>query len=125
MTQTVESQIADAEDRLRTAMLHSDVDALSDLLAPELIFTNHLGQLQGKESDLDAHRSGILKIEKLVPSEQHITVIGEAAVVSVRVQLLGTYDGGPANGTFRFTRVWSRSPNKSWHVVAAHSGLVV
>jgi ketosteroid isomerase-like protein len=122
---TVELQISDAEDRLRSAMLSSNVGALSELLAPELIFTNHLGQLQGRENDLAAYRSGILTIEHLVPSEQHILVVHEVAIVSVRVQLTGTYNGSPANGTCRFTRVWSLSPDKNWHVVAAHSGLVV
>jgi ketosteroid isomerase-like protein len=122
---TVELQISDAEDRLRSAMLSSNVGALSELLAPELIFTNHLGQLQGRENDLAAYRSGILTIEHLVPSEQHILVVHEVAIVSVRVQLTGTYNGSPANGAFRFTRVWSLSPDKNWHVVAAHSGLVV
>jgi ketosteroid isomerase-like protein len=122
---TVEAQISDAEDRLRTAMLRSDVGVLSELLAPELIFTNHLGQLQGRESDIAAYRSGMLKIEHLVLSEQHILVVHEVGIVSVRAQLTGTYNGNPANGTFRFTRVWSLSPDRSWHVVAAHSGLVV
>ncbi|MBB5340531.1 nuclear transport factor 2 family protein [Tunturiibacter gelidoferens] len=122
---TIEAQILDAEDRLRIAMLCADVVVLSELLAPELIFTNHLGQLQGRESDLAAYRSGVLKIEQLVPSEQHILVAHEVGIVSVRVQLTGTYNGTPANGSFRFTRVWSLSPDRSWHVVAAHSGLVV
>ena len=52
MNLTVESQISDAEDRLRSAMLSSNVGVLSELLAPALIFTNHLGQLQGRESVL-------------------------------------------------------------------------
>jgi ketosteroid isomerase-like protein len=124
MNRTVEAQIVDAEERLRTAMLSSDVSTLDELLAPELIFTNHLGQLLGKEDDLAAHRSGMLKVRELKPSEQHVWLNGDVAIVSVRMQLLGTYDGKPANGDFRFTRVWVLSPYKTWHVVAAHSGVV-
>jgi hypothetical protein len=41
-------------------MLRSDVVVLDELLAPELIFTNHLGRVLGKEDDLAAHRSGVL-----------------------------------------------------------------
>jgi hypothetical protein len=44
MNRAVEAQILNAEDKLRTAMLSSDVNALDELLAPELVFTNHLGQ---------------------------------------------------------------------------------
>jgi len=124
MDRSAEAQIVDAEERLRTAMLHSDVSALGELLAPELVFTNHLGQLLGKENDLAAYRSGTLKVKELKPSEQQVRLHGEVAIVSVRMQLLGTYDGHPANGDFRFTRVWALSPRKTWHVVAAHAGIV-
>ncbi|MDK1044873.1 MAG: nuclear transport factor 2 family protein [Anaerolineales bacterium] len=40
-----EAKILKYEERLRKAMLRSDVSALDQLLAPELIFTNHLGQV--------------------------------------------------------------------------------
>jgi hypothetical protein len=56
MNPTMEAQITDAEDRLRAAMLSSDVEVLTELFAPDLIFTNHLGQLQSRESDLAAYR---------------------------------------------------------------------
>jgi ketosteroid isomerase-like protein len=124
MNRTVEAQIVDAEDRLRTAMLASDVSALDELLAPELIFTNHLGQLLSKEDDLAAYRLGMLKMKALKPSEQHVRLNGDVAIVSIRMQLSGMYDGKPAIGDFRFTRVWALSPLKTWHVVAAHSSLV-
>jgi hypothetical protein len=124
MNYTAEAQILDVEDRLRAAMLSSDVFALDALLAPDLIFTNHLGQLLGKEDDLAAHRSGVLKVNELRPSEQHVRFSAGVAIVSVRMQLLGTYNGKPANGDFRFTRVWAFSREKTWHVVAAHAGLV-
>jgi hypothetical protein len=124
MNGTVEAQILDAEDRLRTAMLKSDLVALDELLAPELIFTNHLGRLQGKEDDLTAYRSGMLKVKDLRPSEHQVRLNNGVAIVSVRVQLSGTYNDKPANGDFRFTRVWALSPHKSWRVVAAHAGLV-
>ena len=108
-------------------MLSADVNALDSLLAPELIFTNHLGRLLSKQDDLEAHRSGILKVKELVASEQQVQLHGEVAVVSVRMRLSGTYDGSPANGNFRFTRVWAvAGPDRNyWHVVAAHAGLVV
>ena len=124
MNQTMEAQIAEAEHQLRNAMLHSDLVALDRLLSSELIFTNHLGQVLGKEDDLGAHRSGALRIEKLEPSELQIRPGGPIAIVSVRVQLSGTYNNHPAGGDFRFTRVWQRSPEGKWQVIAAHSGLI-
>jgi len=61
MNRTVETQIAEVEERFRTAMLSSDVNVLNELLAPELIFTNHLGQLLGKEDDLAAFDQACLR----------------------------------------------------------------
>jgi ketosteroid isomerase-like protein len=124
MNSSLQAQIAEAEDQLRTAMLGSDVDALNQLLAPDLIFTNHLGQLLGKDEDLAAYRSGVLKIMSLEPSERHFRALGEVAVVSVRMQLSGSYEGAPANGDFRFTRVWARSQKERWQILAAHAVLI-
>jgi ketosteroid isomerase-like protein len=124
MQSPLQTQIVEMEEQLRTAMLGSDVDALDELLAPDLIFINHLGQLLGKEDDLAAYRSGVLKIAGLEPSERQVRVLGEAAVVSVRMQLFGTYQDAPANGDFRFTRVWARSQRQGWQIVAAHSVLI-
>jgi ketosteroid isomerase-like protein len=119
-----QAEIVEAEDSLRNAMLSSDIAALNELLAPNLLFTNHLGQLLGKGDDLAAYRSGALNVMRLEPSEQHIRVLDDVAIVSVRMQLSGTYNGAPANGDFRFTRVWARTQEQRWQVVAAHAGLI-
>ncbi|HEY1804657.1 MAG TPA: nuclear transport factor 2 family protein [Terracidiphilus sp.] len=95
-----EQQIALVEDRLRTAMLRSDVAALDELLAPDMLFANHLGQLPGKNDDLAAHRSGAIQIASLDCSEQRIMLIGGVAVVSVRVQVAGKYNETPTSGDF-------------------------
>jgi hypothetical protein len=122
--ETIKSQIINIEERLRQAMLTSNVEILDGLLAPEIIITSHLGQLLSKQDDLDAHKSGLIKINKLEPSEQQIQINGEVAIVSVRMQLSGSYNGSPANGDFRFTRVWATSSNRSWHIIAAHISVV-
>lgn len=124
MQSPLQTQIVEVEEQLRTAMLGSDVVVLDGLLAPDLVFTNHLGQLLGKDDDLAAYRSGALKIARLDPSEQQVRVLGEAAVVSVRMQISGTYRDAPANGDFRFTRVWARSEQQGWQIVAAHSVVI-
>jgi hypothetical protein len=126
MNKTIEMQIIEAEEQLRVAMLTSDVSRLDELLAAELIFTNHLGQLLGKKDDLEAYMSGLLKVEQLTPSERQILFHEKVAVVSVRMRVSGTYDGNPASGDFRFTRVWAASSARnSWQIIAAHATLVV
>jgi len=72
MAQHSQVKVVELEERLRQAMLHSDVAALDALIAPELIFTNHLGQIISKQEDLAIHQSGALKLRELTPSEQRI-----------------------------------------------------
>jgi len=124
MSTSMEMQIVKAEELLKLAMLQSDVNALDELLAPELIFTNHLGHLMTKHDDINAHKSGTLKIEVLTPSEERIQLIGDIAIVTVRVYVSGFYADTRSEGNFRFTRVWARNSGDTWHVVVAHSSAV-
>lgn len=61
MERDIEKEIIEAEENLRTAMLISNLEVLDELLAPDLIFTNHLGQLISKKDDLAGHKTGIFK----------------------------------------------------------------
>jgi ketosteroid isomerase-like protein len=124
MNETVETQIINAEERLRMAMLASDVSVLDELLAPDIIITSHLGELLSKQDDLAAHESGIFQLDELNPSERHIQLHADVAIVSVRMQILGRYKGDPTNGDFRFTRVWAVSSSGNWYIVAAHIGII-
>ena len=63
MSSDPQAQIMEAEERLRQAMLHSDVDTLDELIAPELYFTDHFGRVVRKEDDLAIHRSGVLQLK--------------------------------------------------------------
>ena len=119
-----ESDIIELEERLRQAMLKSDVAELDALIAPELLFTSHLGQLVSKEQDLAIHRSGTLKLTELHPSEQSIHLNEGFSVVSVQMHLLGLYADAAVDEHIRYTRVWSLSSAGSLQVVAGHASVV-
>jgi hypothetical protein len=124
MTQYSELQIVGMEERLRQAMLKSDVAELDALIAPELIFTSYLGQLVSKEEDLAIHRSGVLDFRSLTPSDRHIQCNEGFSVVSVHMHIVGSYAGAEVDQNFRFTRVWALSSVKSLQIVAGHVGMV-
>ncbi len=124
MNNISEVQVLAAEERLRAAMLEADIAALDELLAAGLLFTDHCGQLHSKQDEIAAYLSGALKVEKLVPSELRISLSGDTAVVSVRVQVAGRYAGLLDQADLRFTRLWQRSSAGAWQVVAAHSSRV-
>ena len=123
--QPLELQIKQYEERLKQAMLRSDVAALDELLAPDLSFINHLGQLMTKQNDLQAHKSGMLKINQITLSDQKIKVYGDVAVVTVLTHIIGSFAGAASEDNFRFTRVWAKSTSNAWQVIAGHSSTVV
>ena len=123
MNSTKESEIIEVEEKLRKAMVSSDLEVLDNLISPKLIFSNHLGRVISKSEDLEAHSNGDIKIKSLEFFEQQIIFVSKIAVVSVYVKLSGSYKGLAANGNFRFTRVWENK-NSAWQVVAGHSSLV-
>ena len=124
MKSDTEHQITLAEERLRLAMLASDFRALDELISSDLIFTNHLGQVFGKQDDLELHRSGVLKFHTLEPSERQVKADGQLAVVSVRMRLSGAYGGSPFAGDLRYTRIWRFSASDTWQIIAGHSSAV-
>jgi ketosteroid isomerase-like protein len=117
-------QISLVEERLRLAMLASDCVALDELISPDLILTNHLGQVCGKQDDLNMHRGGLLKLHTLEPSEVRVRTAGDLAVVSVRMQVGGTFDNMTFQEDLRYTRVWGLSERGSWEILTGHSSRI-
>lgn len=125
MSTDFEQHIRANEERLRVAMLASDVDVLDELISSDLIFTNHLGQVFGKQDDLGLHRSGVLKFHTLEPSELRANACGQLFVVSVRMMMSGTYGGSQFAADLRYTRIWRSSMNGNWQIVVGHSSAIV
>jgi ketosteroid isomerase-like protein len=107
------------EAALRKAQLSSDVDALDRLVDEELVFVGPNGAVYGKQDDLDGHRRGVIHITCLDPTEERIQRFGDVAVVTVRMEMSGTFEGQPFAGPFRYTRVW-RARSDGWRIVAGH-----
>ncbi len=117
------SEIVHLEVVLRRAMLDSDVDKLDELMSNDLIFTDHTGALLDKQSDIQAHRSGMLKIKELQPLNEIVRRSGDTAVVSTCLAIKGAFGDTAFAEIFRFTRVWAKQETH-WSIVAAHSSVV-
>jgi ketosteroid isomerase-like protein len=113
------SMIERLEADLRHAMLTGDVAAIDALLADDLIFTDQKGMTLSKAADLEAHRSGVLKLTSIESSDQRIRLMTNAAIVVVRSDLAGRYAGQLFNGSFVYTRVWLVSGDRG-QVVVGH-----
>jgi ketosteroid isomerase-like protein len=114
------SNIDALEERLRRAMLDRDIEVLESLIADGLIFVSQTGAMLTKEADLQMHRSGLLRLIALEPSERRVESFEHTAVVSVRMHVVGEYDGATFAGTYRYLRVWAQVDGR-WQVVAGQA----
>lgn len=114
-----DASVQACEEALRQAQLASDVSVLDRLLDDALIFTGPDGALYEKQDDLDAHRNGAIRITRLEPSDESVLHFVGITVVSVRMEMSGTYRGAAFAGPFRYTRVWCVRP-EGWRIVAGH-----
>ncbi len=123
MNKITVNELMEFEEKLRVAMLQSDVRSLDMLLSEDLIFTNHLGQVISRADDLEGHNNGDFKISNISLSDFKNELLDHVAIISVKAEISGLYKGTPSNGTFRFTRVWLKR-NNVLQVVAGHACMV-
>lgn len=119
----MKKQIQSLEEKLRAAMLNSDISVLNELLSAKLLFTNHLGHLVSKDEDLASHRNKAFTFESIELSESKIIVFENSAIVSTKTRIRGIHNDLETNGEFRFTRVWANESG-DFQVIAGHSCLI-
>ena len=112
-----EEEIRQAEARLRTAMLASDVEQLDQLIDDRLLFVGPDGRLYTKQDDLNLHRSGAEQIERLEVKELNVETHGALAATTALARMSGSLNGEHFDGCFRYIRVWAQTPT-GWRIVA-------
>ena len=117
------AEIQKCEEQLKEAMLQSNISVLDTLLADDLIFINHLGQIMTKHDDIEAHKSKSYIINEITLSEQKIKIFENIAIVTVKTHIIGRYNGKESMNDFRFTRVWKKTSNNKWKITAGHSSM--
>ena len=100
--------VVEAENRLFSAQLVSDVDILDRLLHDDLIAVGPTGQIVTKEIDLNAHRAKTMRIEDASTEIDDIRITGDTALSIVTMTAKGKVMGTPLEGKFRYFRVWKR-----------------
>ncbi len=120
MNKPSQTQIMEAEERLRQAMIQNDVSVLDELIAPDLLFTGINGQLASKADDLAAHQARLLQLTSIEPVQQTLQIHPGFAVVSALMHLVGTYEGKPIDQHLRYTRIWVLAQDGSVQITAGH-----
>ncbi|MGF1566822.1 MAG: nuclear transport factor 2 family protein [Nodosilinea sp.] len=113
----MDSEIRHLEERLRAAMLTSNVAELDALIDDRLLFSGPDGSVYRKADDLELHRSGAERITRLDLDEIVIEHHGEIAIAVVLTRLAGELHGQAFAGQYRYTRTWMRG-EQGWRIVA-------
>lgn len=116
MSDDVTEELIALEERLRLAMLHSDLDELNELLDEALLFVGPDTRLYTKADDLESHRTGALSLNAMTHGPLTIEATAESAVVTVVSTLEGISQGQPFAGEFRYIRFWRRLVDQ-WKIV--------
>lgn len=111
------AEIRQMEDRLRGAMLSSNVAELDALIHDQLLFIGPDGGLIRRNDDLELYRSGQEKLSQVDLIDVQIEPHGSTAVAVVVADVAGTFKGQEFKGRFRYIRTWARN-DEGWKVIA-------
>lgn len=98
--------VVEAENKLFSAQLVSNVDILDQLLHDDLIAVAPTGQVITKEMDLNSHRAKTMIIEDASTEIDDIKITGDTALSIVTMTAKGKMMGTPLEGKFLYFRVW-------------------
>lgn len=120
-TESIEKDaIIKVEKELLNAMKNCAINKLDELLHEELLFNIPNGQTITKAMDLETYSSGNMTINAIKSSEQEINLIGDNAIVTVIIDMKGTYFDYSLDGKYKIIRIWKSFSNK-WQVIAGSS----
>lgn len=120
---SINEQINACEKQLLQAMKSADVKKLDSLIHNNLVFVNHQGMLFTKEMDLQAYRSGSLKVNNINVVDLKMNCYDDCAVVNVILEMSGSYLEHTFNDTVRFVRTWKKFDDR-WQIISGNSSVI-
>ncbi len=101
-------EILGLEDKLYKAIKESDVQVLDELLHEDLLFISPNREVITKEIDLNTYRDGDLDINELVPKVENLNIIDDLAVITLTIDLKGSYKTQSFEAKYRYIRFWKK-----------------
>lgn len=119
----IESEILKYENRLLLAMKNADLKELDILIHDDLLFNGPDGKTITKEMDLEAYKSGMMKVKEITSGDCQIKTYKDTAVVTVTVSITGEFMNQPILSQARFIRIWKNFEGQ-WKVIAGASSFL-
>ena len=88
------------------------------MLSDDYIGISMTGQVYTKTQQLERMRSKKFSLTQIRFDERKVKLIGSIAIVTSRADIEGVSDEMPVKGTFRYTRVYRRTPSGGWKITS-------
>ena len=104
------------EEQWRTAIVSGDAATMDGLLADDFLAISARGTLLDKEQYLNRMTTHATKLSSVDLVDLKIRVQPRSAVAVSQARISGMLEGRPIEGTFRYTKVYTRAPGGAWHM---------
>jgi ketosteroid isomerase-like protein len=115
-----EEELIRLERDWNAAFLRKDAAFFRNVLADEYVVTFGDGSRGDRALELRQLDSSDEEIQSAVPSEFHVKLYGDTAVVLFSLHSIGTHLGRPLDATFRYIDVFVRRGGR-WQCVASQN----
>ncbi|MCI2148583.1 nuclear transport factor 2 family protein [Bifidobacterium crudilactis] len=119
MQETEPISIDAAETALQQAMRNSDVAALDRMISDDLVFVGIDGKNLSKQDDLESHRNGTTRFERLDEISRRCSSAGEGKTTGsteVVADVVNVINGERVKGRLRWHREWKLTDGR-WQVI--------
>jgi Domain of unknown function (DUF4440) len=117
MLDAMEETIRSLQDQVNAALLASDWQRLTDLVAPQAHIIGPRGYSIDRDEWIGVHQSGEFEQGKLEVSQSEIAAYDRAGIRVDVVDSACTYKGEVITGRFRVLQVWA-TVDERWQLVA-------
>ena len=113
---TSKDLIIQLESQLKKAMIAGDISTLDNLLHDDLLFVIPNGQTVTKAMDLQNFKQGLINLVEISIQELDVNIIGDNAIVSIQINMVGCFNDQPFQGDFKYIRIWKKIDD-TWKVI--------
>jgi ketosteroid isomerase-like protein len=112
-----ETEVANAAEQLRLAMVSGDSTKLADIVSDKLIYGHSAGHIDNKAEFVEKIVSGKSKFLTINISEQTISISGNTAIVHQKFDATTSDDGKPGEVHLLVLLVW-QNQHHHWILLA-------
>ena len=113
-----EKVVAELNRQWMQAYVKGDLDFLWKHMSEDYVGTFPDGTVLDKKGEIEAVKSGAVKIAEMTPKEMTVRIYGNAAVITGQSHIEAVVGGQAMSADFRFTDVWIAQEG-SWRAVAS------